>query len=328
MVINTNKVTVEEYRDLVHKHTKAFNPVDAINAIKTWLEEYAQANHMTKAVLGISGGKDSTIVAKLLVDVLGKDKVFGLLMPNGEQKDISDSLRVVELLDIRYRTLNIEKMYDAFIDVLGHEDGLVSYEAKINIPPRIRMTTLYTWGQTHGYRVAGTGNLSERILGYFTKWGDGGCDFNLIGEFTSLEVMRIGEELGLPLDLVYKTPADGLSGMSDEEKLGVTYIDVHNYLRKGYKSVEHDVADKINIMIKRADHKLKPIPIPDFQYCQMELPELGEQVVITLYEDMGMIEKCRAFLTQTSFYTEGIVFETLDGYGDIRVGRVESWEYI
>lgn len=256
---------IKEYRDLVHKHTEAFKPADAINAIKAWIEEYAQDNRMNKAVLGISGGKDSTIVAKLLVDVLGKDNVCGLLMPNGEQKDINDSLRVVELLDIPYTTVNIEEGYWAIINSLGGT-GMVSEEAKINIAPRIRMITLYTFGQTNGYRVAGTGNLSERTLGYFTKWGDGGCDFNIIGGFTSLEVMRIGEELGLPLDLVYKTPADGLSGMSDEEKLGVTYIDVHNYLRKGYKAIAEDVANKILKMEKVSRHKLEPIPIIKYEY--------------------------------------------------------------
>ena len=259
-------MNIKEYRDLVHEHTKEFDVKDAISTIKTWLPEYARLNRMNKAVLGISGGKDSTIVAKLLVDVLGKDNVIGLLMPNGEQKDISDSLRVCELLDIKYETLNIKEVFDAFTFMMAGTDNYVSEEAKINIAPRIRMTTLYTYGQTNGCRVAGTGNMSERLLGYFTKWGDGGSDFNIIGGFTSLEVMRIGEELGLPLDLVYKTPADGLSGQSDEERLGVTYIDVHNYLRKGYKFVDEDVVNKILKMENASKHKLESIPIIRYEY--------------------------------------------------------------
>ena len=122
----------------------------------------------------------------------------------------------------------------------------MNYEAKINLAPRIRMTTLYTFGQTHGYRVAGTGNLSERMVGYTTKFGDNASDFNLIGNFTSLEVMRIGEELGLPLDLVYKTPADGLSGKSDEERLGVTYVDIHKYIRGKQRELSVETISKIN----------------------------------------------------------------------------------
>mgnify|MGYP003293589516 CR=1 FL=1 len=258
---------LEDYRVLVHKHTADFDPADAVRAIKAWLEGYAVSSGMKRAVIGISGGKDSTIVAKILVDVLGKDNVKGLLMPNGEQKDINDSIRVVELLEIENKTINIKPAYDAIIEMLGGEDA-VSNEAKINIAPRIRMTNLYTYGQTHHCRVAGTGNLSELTLGYFTKYGDGGHDFNLIAGFTSLEVMRIGEELGLPLDLVYKTPDDGLSGMSDEEKLGITYVEMHNYLRKKGKDVSREQLQKIMRMEAYAWHKRKTIPFVEYNYIK------------------------------------------------------------
>ena len=314
-------MTINEYRDLVHEHTKAFKPAEAIKAIKVWLEEYARANNMERAVLGISGGKDSTIVAKLLVDVLGKDNVFGLLMPNGEQKDISDSLKVVELLDIGYTTINIAKVHNTLMEVMGGHSNL-TLDAKINIPPRIRMMTLYAWGQSNGYRVAGTGNLSERTLGYFTKWGDGASDFNIIGNFTSLEVMRIGEELGLPLDLVYKTPDDGLSGMSDEEKLGITYIDMHTYLRKDKSKLSDETLHKIMVKENLSNHKRNQIPLVDYRYCQVELPDVGKELVITLKGG----EKCRAFLTITSAYIEGFVFETVD-YHTIRLSEVIEWEY-
>lgn len=258
-------MTTNEYRELVHDNTEAFKPKEALNVIYDWLRDYAKANNMTKAVLGVSGGKDSTVVAAILVKVLGNENVFGLLMPNGEQKDIEDSLTVCDLLGIEHEVFNIAPVYEAEIVMLGGIEN-VSVDALINIAPRIRMTTLYTYGQTHGYRVAGTGNLSERTLGYFTKWGDGGSDFNIIGGFTSLEVMRIGEELGLPLELVYKTPADGLSGQSDEERLGVTYIDVHNFLRKGIGTVTYEVANKISDMSNRAKHKLTDIPIVEYAY--------------------------------------------------------------
>ena len=318
-------MTILEYRDLVAKETKPFKASEAINIINDWLNNYISKLGTKKVVIGISGGKDSTVVAKLLVDKLGKENVFGLLMPNGEQKDITDSIRVVEWLGIYYDIINIKPAYDEMLNILRND---VSEEAKINIAPRIRMTTLYTFGQTHGYRVAGTGNLSERTLGYFTKWGDGASDFNIIGNFTSLEVMRIGEELGLPLDLVYKTPNDGLSGKSDEEKLGVSYIDVHNYLRKGKEYVTSEVCDNIEKYKGRAQHKLNTVPMVDYQYCQLDLPILGKEVEITTRTKVGTKLKDRAFLTRTSFYPEGITFESVSTGKDIRVGEVIDWKYV
>lgn len=258
-------MNIKEYRDLVHEHTKAFNARDAVNAINNWLDEYLKVSNTKKVVLGISGGKDSTVAAKLLTDKMGSENVFGLLMPNGIQKDINDSLRVTELLGIKYKVINIENIYNTFLDTLEQENVLVNYEAKINLAPRIRMTTLYTWGQTHGYRVAGTGNLSERMVGYTTKFGDNASDFNIIGNFTSLEVMRIGEELGLPLELVYKVPADGLSDMSDEEKLGVSYIDIHNFIRENFAKIDVTTGDKIYSMIEKSAHKRDLVPMVPYE---------------------------------------------------------------
>lgn len=247
-----------EYRNMVLENTKDFDPRKAIDYITDWTKSFIKTSGMKKAVLGISGGKDSTVVAKLLVDIMGKENVIGLLMPNGVQKDISDSKKVIDILGIENYTINIEDSYNATLATLKD----VSEEARINIAPRIRMTMLYTFGQTNGCMVAGTGNLSERMLGYFTKHGDGACDFNLIGNYTSFEVMRIGEELGLPIDLVYKTPDDGLSGMSDEEKLGITYKDVHHYLRDGRESIKEIPREKIDRMIKITGHKRVLTPIP------------------------------------------------------------------
>lgn len=277
-------MTTNEYRELVHENTKAFNPREALNATYDWLRDYAKANNMTKAVLGVSGGKDSTVVAAILAKVLGAHNVMGLLMPNGEQKDIDDSLRVIKHIGIPYNIFNIKSSYDSIVDMFNHGDE-ISKEAKINIAPRIRMTTLYTYGQTYGYRVAGTGNLSERFLGYFTKWGDGASDFNILANFTSLEVMRLGEELGLPLDLVYKTPADGLSGLSDEEKLGVSYVDVHNYIRHQHK-YKYDISmykpeyDKIQRLFDRAKHKINcDIPTVDYDIVRLNYQRLGKLLI-------------------------------------------------
>lgn len=328
-------MTINEYREVVHSNTKYFDSTKALDAVCKWLDTYAAASNMTKAVLGISGGKDSTVVAAILAKVLGKENVIGILMPNGAQSDIADSLRVVRHTEILYTTFNIREIYDSFINIMGHGESsadIISEEAKINIAPRIRMTALYAYGQTHGYRVAGTGNLSERLLGYFTKWGDGASDFNLLANFTSLEVMRLGEELGLPLELVYKTPADGLSGKSDEEKLGVNYVDVHNYIRGKKDKIslftrnEYKIEyDKIQRIFDRAKHKLNTdIPAPDYRYFLGELPELGKEVELTMYNN----DKIKAFLTRTSFYTEDAVFEEVNTYKDIRVDNVYSWKYV
>ena len=264
-------MSILKYRSLVHENTKEFNATKTLEAINKWLDKYLEESNTKKVVLGISGGKDSTVVAKILADKLGAKNVFGLLMPNGEQKDINDSLRVVELLNIGYKTINIEKAYNTFLETLEQEGEIVSYEAKINIAPRIRMTTLYTYGQTHGYRVAGTGNLSEITLGYFTKHGDGAHDFNIIANLTSLEVMRLGEELGLPLDLVYKTPNDGLSGQSDEEKLGIRYIDMHKYLRGEKDSLSAETLNKITALENRSKHKRDKEPTVEFNIKDLKI---------------------------------------------------------
>lgn len=318
-------MNIKEYRDLVHEHTKAFNARDAVNAINNWLDEYLKVSNTKKVVLGISGGKDSTVVAKLLTDKMGSENVFGLLMPNGIQKDINDSLRVTELLGIKYKVINIENIYNTFLDTLEQENALVSYEAKINIAPRIRMTTLYTYGQTHGCRVAGTGNLSEITLGYFTKHGDGAHDFNIIAKFTSLEVMRIGEELGLPLDLVYKTPDDGLSGMSDEEKLGITYIEMHNFLRKESVGVSAEQIEKIIKMMMYSQHKREETPFVDYMYALYELPTIGKWVrVNTKY---GKWIEARLMIDKNSKFAEKMYFETR-GLESIRVSETICYEEI
>lgn len=310
-----------KYRELVHEHTKEFDAKKAIDAINEWLDDYLNSSNTKKVVLGISGGKDSTIVAKLLVNKMGRENVFGLLMPNGVQRDINDSLLVVSLLGIDYDMINIDNIYDSVLCTLHNN---VSNEAKINIAPRIRMTLLYTYGQTHGCRVAGTGNLSELTLGYFTKHGDGAHDFNLIAGFTSLEVMRIGEELGLPLELVYKTPDDGLSGMSDEEKLGITYIDMHTYLRKNGAGLSNEVIEKIRKMEGYSRHKRAAEPTVDYAYCQVKLPDLGKPVeILTAWG-----QTIKAFLTRTSFYLEGVTFESIEDCSDIRISDIIEWREI
>lgn len=227
----------------------AIESKNIINWIKGYFKEQPEAKG---AIIGISGGKDSLIAAKLLVEALGKDRVYGVLMPNGEQKDINDSLRIVELLGINYKIVNIEKAYKGLVEAIGEEE--LSLEGKINMPPRIRMTTLYAIGSTLHYRVCGTGNKSEGFVGYTTKWGDSACDFNPIGDLSTEEVIAVGEELGLPYELIHKTPSDGLSGKSDEEKLGFTYKQINDYMEKG-TSGDLEIDNKIKLKNQYNNHK-------------------------------------------------------------------------
>jgi NAD+ synthase len=232
---------------------KDFNAEKISKDVINWIKDYFSAQPGAKgAVIGISGGKDSSVTAKLLVEALGKERVFGVLMPNGEQKDISDSLRVVDILGIAYKTVNIEKAYKGILDGIG-EDTL-SIDAKINIPPRLRMTTLYAIGATLHYRVCGTGNKSEGFVGYTTKWGDNAFDFNPIGDMTTEEVVAIGDYLGLPYELTHKTPSDGLSNQSDEEKLGFTYKQLNDYIENG-SSGDLRIDEKIRFKHEYNKHK-------------------------------------------------------------------------
>lgn len=212
------------------------------NNIINRLKEFQERNHVNGYVLGISGGKDSTVVAKLLVDAIGKENVLGVLMPNGEQKDIDDSYKVCEYLNINYTIININDAFDGIVQqvnlskihtVNNNEENIFLTEKSLtNVAPRIRMTTLYAIAQSLGYLVAGTGNKSERFVGWFTKWGDGACDINPIAHLTCTEVIELGDYLGLPYDLVHKTPADGLTGKSDEDNLGFTYKELDSLIKK------------------------------------------------------------------------------------------------
>lgn len=242
----------------------SFNAEKTKENIIKWLHTLKDISGLQKVVIGVSGGKDSTVCAALCAEAFGKENVLGIIMPNGEQKDINDAIKVCSCIGIDYKIVNIKPMYDTFIKSMKTASE-ISKDALINLQPRIRMSVLYSIGQSNHMRVCGTGNLSERTLGYFTKWGDGACDFNPIGNFTVQEVIAIGKTFKeIPVELIEKTPSDGLTGMSDEEKLGIKYIDVHNYLR-GTANVPFEVMDKIEEKTIMAEHKVKPIPIyPNF----------------------------------------------------------------
>jgi len=212
-----------------------FNVEKATEGIIKWIQNWFDKNGKgCNAVIGISGGKDSTVCAGLLVKALGKDRVIGVLMPNDEQADIADSYKVVNFLDIKYYTINIQEAYDSILKYMNFHDGLnVSRQTEENLPPRLRMSTLYAVSQSVNGRVCNTCNLSEDWVGYSTRYGDSVGDFSPLSNYTVTEVKEIGHYLGLPDELVDKTPIDWLCGKSDEENLGFTYAELDQYIRNG-----------------------------------------------------------------------------------------------
>lgn len=234
-----------------------FNAIEVRDSVVDWIKNQAE-----RVVIGISGGKDSTIAAALCCRALGAENVHGLLLPNGIQSDINDSIEVCDILGVKYDTINIKPIYDAFVlqYKMFTEDKeqpiaeKLTYAALINLPPRIRMSMLRMWGQSHHHRLCGTGNFSEITVGYCTKDGDTSCDFNPLGKLTSLEVVEVGITMDeLPQHLVRKIPTDGLCGITDEEKLGVSYIDIHKYIR-GIR-LDNDTWYKIRDMELAGMHK-------------------------------------------------------------------------
>ncbi len=202
---------------------------DCVNWIKNWFKENGDG---CNAVVGISGGKDSSVVAALCVEALGKERVIGVLMPCGEQHDIDCAKQLVNHLGIKNYTINIKDAVDGILNNMpcGME---ISKQTVQNIPPRVRMSVLYAVSQSNNGRVANTCNLSEDWVGYSTRYGDSAGDFSPCSNLTVREVKAIGKVLGLPLNLVEKTPIDGLCGKTDEENLGFTYAELDRYIREG-----------------------------------------------------------------------------------------------
>lgn len=240
-----------------------FDALKVKNDCVEWIRKFFEENGQDcNAVVGISGGKDSSIVAALCVEALGKDRVIGVLMPQGEQHDIDMAYLLVNHLEIKHFVVNIKDSVDALMKNLP-EELEISSQTKQNLPPRIRMSTLYAISQSCNGRVANTCNLSEDWVGYATRYGDGAGDFSPLSNLTVTEVKQIGHILGLPTELVEKTPIDGLCGKTDEENLGFTYAELDKYIRTG---VIED-ADKKEIIDKK--HKMnlfKLKPMPSFEY--------------------------------------------------------------
>ena len=232
-----------------------------------WIKNYFKTTNGRKAVIGISGGKDSTVVAALCAKALGAENVVGVLMPNGVQSDIADSELVVKTLGIESLVVNIQYAYMNLVNQIN--ENHISSQAQINMPPRLRMTVLYGVAQNIGGRVANTCNLSEDTVGYATLYGDAAGDFAPLARLTTEEIVAIGDDLGLPYELVHKTPSDGLCGKTDEDNLGCTYNEINELIRKGVKGPNYDLIIK---KYKANKFKTDIIRIPAFEPTNPLLP--------------------------------------------------------
>ena len=246
------------------------NPVQTKDEILAWIRDYMAENGPDcSIVVGISGGKDSSVTAALCAEAIGKDRVVGVLMPDGVQNDIADSQEIVDLLGIPHITVNIHDGVVGLSRAIEKElaggalSGVVglSRDAGINMPPRIRMSTLYAVAQSlpRGGRVVNTCNRSEDYIGYSTKYGDAAGDFSPLANLCVHEVIQIGEVLGLPERLTKKTPSDGLSGMSDEDKIGFSYAVLDHYILTG-ECEDEEIRQKIDRMHRINLHKLRLMP--------------------------------------------------------------------
>ena len=249
-----------------------FNPEEAFNIIRKHWRNWAASVGARKWVIGISGGKDSTVVAALAAKIFGKETVIGVMMPNNMQGDIKDSHEVCEFLGIQSFTVNIHNAYKGLLDEVCTEVfekmGLpcndasrgASYDTTTNLPARLRMCTLYAIAQTVGGMVLNTSNLSEDVVGYATLWGDDTGSYAPIQGLTVTEIRQLGDWLGLPHHLVHKVPVDGLQSKTDEAKLGFTYEELDRYIREG--DVFHSLQEHIDSLYQRNKFKTNMVRIP------------------------------------------------------------------
>ena len=238
----------------------SFNAEKVKNDIVKWIQDWFEENGRgCKAVVGLAGGKDSSVVAALWVEALGRDNVFGVLMPNGEQFDIDVSHKLVEHLGIESAVINIKDAYEGVVGEMMKRFGKFEGQAKVNLPPRLRMSVLYAVSQTVNGRVANTCNLSEDWVGYSTRYGDCAGDFSPLSNLTVQEVKAVGRTLGLPAMFVDKVPIDGLCGRTDEDNLGFTYAVLDRYIREGICE-DQQIREKIDRMHRMNLFKLQLMP--------------------------------------------------------------------
>lgn len=240
----------------------AFDAAKTKDEIVKWIQDYFRKNGPEcNAVVGISGGKDSSIVAALCCEALGNGRVIGVLMPQGVQSDIDVARELVDHLGIKSFEINIAETVNALL-TNGRAAGLCdSKQARVNLPARIRMATLFMVSQSMNGRVANTSNLSEDHVGFATLFGDSAGQFSPLGKLTVTEVKAIGRELGLPEKFIEKAPADGLTGRTDEDNFGFTYDFLDKYIRTGDFGGDTATAGKIDRMYDANVFKLLPMPV-------------------------------------------------------------------
>lgn len=236
-----------------------FNAEKTKDDVVAWIRDWFDINgRECNAIIGISGGVDSSVVASLCVEALGKDRVFGVKLPCGEQSDINFATQLINYLGIKHCTVNILNAVNAVKNEFPKNIN-ISNQTIINLPSRIRMSTLYAISQSMNGRVANTCNLSEDWIGYSTRYGDSAGDFSPLANLTKTEVKEIGRVLGLPSELVNKTPTDGLCGKSDEENFGFTYDMLDRYVRIGLID-DQTIKSKIDTMREKNLFKIQLMP--------------------------------------------------------------------
>jgi NAD+ synthase len=239
--------------------------------IQKWIKSYVKDANCEGIIIGLSGGIDSSVTAALSVKALGKERVLGLSLPcNSIPKDLQDAKLIAEFLDIDFRIINLSSIYEeclrAFTPEMKVKKNLKM--SKANIKPRLRMTTLYFFGQAEGnYLIGGTGNRTEIAIGYFTKYGDGGVDIEPLGDLYKCEVQKIAKELGIPEYIIKKPPSAGLwKGQTDEEEIGITYNELDEILYRIDHNLDLDDVNQKNVekvkkMMKSSEHKKKMPPM-------------------------------------------------------------------
>lgn len=240
-----------EYSKLIDEAEKAI----------LWIKDFVKECGANGVVVGNSGGKDSATVIAMATKALGKENVLAVAMPCFSIKeDLEDANLVAQKFGVNAITADLSSSYTELENTITDACNILvlKEESKINIKPRMRMTILYAIAQNLNYLVIGTGNLCERMVGYTTKWGDSASDFNPLANFTAQEVLEIGKYLGVPDKIINKAPSDGLSGKSDEEKMGITYKQISEYIETGKTDVE--VMEKIKKMNKNSKHKRMLVP--------------------------------------------------------------------
>ena len=237
-----------------------FNAKQQLPGLLDWMRAQMKACGGKTAVIGISGGKDSSVTAALSVAAYGRENVVGVLMPDGVQPDIDYSNGLVDVLNIRHYTFNIHGGTSGILDEMARVGIDASRQTKVNLPSRIRMATLYAIAQSEeGGIVINTSNLSEDWVGYCTIYGDSAGAFSPLGMYTTEEVIALGRQLGLPEKFLIKPPSDGLTGLTDEDNLGFTYHAVNEYVRRG--TVDPAIKEQIDNRHRVSRFKFQTIPV-------------------------------------------------------------------